>query len=347
VSAALRIGDLIEVPPVRTVIRLEEGRTGAGEIAASFVFTPEVASHVAVIADALMAGRGQGYFLQGDFGSGKSHFLAALYAWLAGGDASGILSEHHGGLARLRERGGRLLPVDVSLVNYRASTALEQIIVEAVEERLGGSTGRDGGERLEAFTGLLAAVRQAGYDGLFLLIDELSEFFRSKPTPQALNEDARTLQLMGELAGREPLWIVAAVQESIEATGDVSQAILRKIKDRYPVRLALSTLHVRALIAGRLVRRKPGAEAEIARIHERLRREFPTFTASLDELCATYPLHPATLSLLDGLGNLFSQHRGIVDFVHSRIAGDPRRNIPGILNCPILQLFPIWKLAGN
>ena len=44
-----------------------------------------------------------------------------------------------------------------------------------------------------------------------------------------------------------------------------------------------------------------------------------------------YPVHPLTLSLLEGLGDLFSQHRGIVDFVHSQIAGDPGRNITGVL----------------
>jgi phosphoribosylformylglycinamidine synthase PurS subunit len=52
--------------------------------------------------------------------------------------------------------------------------------------------------------------------------------------------------------------IVAAVQESIERTGDISQAIVRKIKDRFPVKMALSTLHIRALISERLVQLKPG-----------------------------------------------------------------------------------------
>ncbi len=182
-------------------------------------------------------------------------------------------------------------------------------------------------------------MKSAGYDGLVLLVDELSEFFRSKPTPQALNEDARTLQLLGEMTGRHPLWIVAAVQESIEATGDVSQAILRKIKDRFPVRLGLTTMHVRALIGSRLVRRKPGADGEIARIHEHFRNQFASFTIPFDDFRACYPVHPVTLSLLEGLGDLFSQHRGIVDFVYARIAGDPERGIPGILDRPATELL--------
>src|SRR5208337_948131 len=126
----------------------------------------------------------------------------------------------------------------------------------------------------------------------------------------------------------------AAVQESIEATGDVSQAILRKIKDRFPVRLGLNTVHVRSLIGGRLVRRKPGAEEEIARIYQHYKSQYTTFSAPFDDFRASYPVHPVTLSLLEGLGDLFSQHRGVVDFVYSRIAGDSARGIPGILQRP-------------
>ena len=127
-----KIGDLVEVPPVQTVIRLEEGRTRSESIAKSFVFTSEVTSHFAVISDALLKEFGRGFFLQGDFGSGKSHFLATLTAWLEHRPGSEVLSRHHGGLRRVSESGRRFLTVDISLVNYRGSTPLERIVVEAI-----------------------------------------------------------------------------------------------------------------------------------------------------------------------------------------------------------------------
>ena len=344
--SVVKIGDLVEIPPVRTVIQLEEGRLKSAEIAESFIFTNEVASHCTVIAAALLNTRGQGYFLQGDFGSGKSHFLAALYAWLAAEKGGHILSEGHGGLKRLSESKAKFLPVDISLINYRAAVPLEQIIIESVEKALTLHGKKvdlvsmiSSKERHETFNRVISSVRSAGFDGLVLLIDELSEFFRSKPSTQVLNEDARTLQLLGEMTSGEPLWIICAVQESIERTGDISQAIFRKIKDRFPIKLTLSTVHIRSLISGRLVRRKQGADEEIYRIHEMYRHQFPTFSSSLDDFKMTYPVHPRTISLLDGLGDLFSQHRGVVDFVYSRIAGDSRRNIPSILDRPAPELL--------
>lgn len=341
-----RIGDLIDVPPVRTVMRLEDGRAISEEVSSSFVFTPQTAAHLTVLADALASGKGQGYFLHGDFGSGKSHFLAALYAWVSGRASPAGLSAAPEGLRGVGQPGLRFLPVAVSLVRYRGAATLEEVILQAAEEELRSScheaalTGLPGSvEREQAFLAMLEAARAAGYGGIVLLVDELSEFLRSKPSSQALNDDARALQLLGELAGPQPLWIVAAVQESIERTGDVAQAILRKIKDRYPVRLTLSTTHIRSIISGRLVKRKPGADEAIHGIHELYRSLFPSFGASLRELLETYPVHPATIALLDGLGDLFSQHRGIVDFVHARVAGDERRGIPSILGRPAAELL--------
>jgi len=404
-SSTPNIGDLIEVPPVQTVIRLEDGYEQSISIADSFVFTAEVRSHFAVLVDALMAKSGRGFFLQGDFGSGKSHFLAALTVWLTGGDGAELLEAGHGGLTRLKKTGRRFLPVTVSLVDFRGSTPLERSLAEAVETALAdhgskaaftpvtvfiralsgllqnedaadtfaglAGIGTDKiesylareprkaytvgvrlykqlglavpevlvQERRETFEGMLAAVDAAGFNGLVLIIDELSEFFRSKPDARALNEDARTLQLLGELSQDHPLWIIAAVQESIERTGDLSQVTFQKIKDRFAVKFALSTVHIRALIAKRLVRKKTDADEALREIHAYIRGQFPAFHWALDDFLAVYPIHPATITLLDGLGDLFSAHRGIVDFVHARLAGDSRRHIPDILNRPAHELL--------
>lgn len=401
----LTIGDMIEVPEVQTVIRLEEGRTRSEAISRSFVFTEDVTAHLTVLADSLLQEQGRGFFLQGDFGSGKSHFLAALTACLSTRPGAETLSRQHQGLDRLKASGKKLLAVDISLIQYRATTSLEQIVVEAIEARLtaagiptrltpraafldhlkklinseslaaafagqldirpeeidafvrehprrsyveGVRFMKELGveapeslveERVETFERTINAIGQAGFDGLVLIMDELSEFFRSKPDARGLNDDARALQLLGELANTVPLWIIAAVQESIESTGDISQATLRKIRDRFPIKLVLSAVHIKSLIAGRLVKRRPGVENELLEIYQYLRRHFIAITCSYEDFLATYPIHPTTIALLDGLGDLFSQHRGIVDFVHSRLAGEPSRRIVGILDRPSFELL--------
>ncbi len=405
-----KMKDLIEVPPVRTVVRLEDATERPEDTCTSFVFTEEVTEHLHALTEAIRRGNGKGYFLRGEFGSGKSHFLAALSAWLEERPGSDHMTEQHEGLSKLRDEERSLLPVTVSLVDYRSGTGLEQIVIEAIEtklhekgiemdlspmsrfldvirnvleeeslrnefaERAGVDPGqvpewtrshpRDASsigikllkeegvqsvnslveERRDTLSRALDAVREAGFDGTVLMLDELSEFLRSKPDASSLNEDARTLQLMGEVARDEPLWIIGAVQESLEQTGAIEQPTFRKIKDRYPVVLYLSRIHIRDLIRNRLVRLKPGASEVIRAVYEAYRDHFPGFQWESPHFHRIYPVHPRTLELLEGLSELFSRHRGIVDFVHAQIAGDPERNIPGILDRPPDELLAPDKI---
>lgn len=301
------IRDFVDVRPHPTVVRLEhlEGRD-APWISASYHITREVQNHLHALRHALRQETGCGVFLIGHYGSGKSHFLAYLTQQLRGG--------------------GFLDPAadvaTVSLLNFRAGMALEDIVSEAL------GLESHPGDRRTAWTRL--AARHP--NGLLLVLDELSEFLRSKSSPAAFNEDVRFLQYMGEWAQGQRFWIVAAMQEQIEHTGDLEYALYRKIKDRYPLRLLLSPAHVRDLIGDSILIRKPGYEAAVAELAGRLREVYPAIDGA--ELCAIYPLHPATLELLEEVRDRFSQARGIVEFTVTWLAGNPARNIAPFLDRP-------------
>jgi len=58
----------------------------------------------------------------GDFGSGKSHFLAALYSWLSGKAGRGPIVRDLSGRGAASGRKQRVLAAAVSLIGYRAET---------------------------------------------------------------------------------------------------------------------------------------------------------------------------------------------------------------------------------
>lgn len=87
-------------------------------------------------------------------------------------------------------------------------------------------------DREETFTKILD--RPAGISPTVILIDELSEFLRSKPSPASFYEDIdiRFLQFLGEFSFQNPLWVVATLQEWIEETGHISSNTLHHIRPR-------------------------------------------------------------------------------------------------------------------
>ncbi|MDK2856306.1 MAG: hypothetical protein PWQ86_1519 [Bacillota bacterium] len=341
------MGELIAVPPVKTVIQLSDTRDAgaAREIVASFVLTEDAEFALSTVCRDLAQGRGRGYFLQGAFGTGKSHLLSLLTLILSQPEAKfeGRLREIVAPLA-----GRRFLTVPVSLVEHRSREYLEDIVLRAIQAALGevgGGAAFPAGARAglpsrgEVFDRLKEIMREKNFAGLVLIIDELSEFLRAKPDGRSFNEDIRFLQYLGEVAAEFPAWIVASLQERLEETGAIAPEAFAKIKDRYPVRLRLSGRHIKELISSRLIQRKPPAAPYISSLYERLKRALGELPFSREELMTLYPVHPLTVRFLEDLKQLFSQHRGVVDFIHYQLAGDPARRLPGLLSGPADRLL--------
>ncbi len=320
-AAALTIADLVEVADVETVVRLD-GRPGWLR---ELVLTADVVQAL----EAVLGARedGGGYFLVGHFGSGKSHLLAAL-AELAGAADSAPLGTWPPGLRYSATAVmDRVLGVAVPLVEHRAGAPLEDLVLGRAWRALDRDSPPAGTDRRAAWDALLAAaVGTGGRSGLVVLLDELSEFLRAKQGP-ALTEDLRFLQFLGEWARGRPVVVVAALQESIEEVANVSQRELTRIRDRYRT-LSLTMRHVEDLVRGRLVRLRPGAEGRVEQIHTELDAAFGGWGVSRERLVGCYPLHPATLTVLEGLRFVFSQKRGVVDFICRQLRGDPAAGLP-------------------
>ncbi len=403
--SAVRIRDLVELPRVRTVIQLADvsDETLVRGILEDFVLTTDCDFALTSLLDTMTRDEGQGFFLQGNFGSGKSHLLALLELLFRSDDAWDALVRQSHRYDRLRRslspHAGMTVVAGVSLVEHAGSERLEDICLAGLERGLVGPLGLGPTFAAEAtaVVEIRAALesrhpdelerfrkqrsvsterlfdpgrpdllddlvreldlpfrvrRQRGafFDALepqlggaakraLLIVDELSEFLRSKPDARAFNEDIRFLQFLGEASHRMPFVIVASLQEHIETTGEIDQSTFGKIKDRFPSRLALTGSHLREIASARLIRKKPGAEAEIAEIYRKFRAAFKGLDVSEPDFTTLYPVHPATVDLLDDLLPLFSRHRGAVDFLHYQLAGDPQRQIAGLLDAPAETLL--------
>lgn len=313
--STLCLRDILDVRAHPTVVRLENlDSPDARWISESYWKTPDAERHVEALMRALSGKTGLGAFLIGAYGSGKSHFLAYVARALASG---AFVPDGP-------------TPIAISLLNFQAGARLEEIVGTAAGVR--PVEGSD--DRRSAWSERLRRDPR----GIVLLLDELSEFLKSKPDRASLAEDIRYLQFLGEWAGGARLWVIAAVQEQVEHMGILDHAQYRKIKDRYPLRLILTPSHVKDIIAYSILVKKPGYEAGVERLAARIRDALP---ASLQEsvdlglLERLYPIHPRTIDLLDQVRDSFSQARGAVHFAVTQLQGDPVRGVPPFLDMPV------------
>ena len=345
-NKSLKIRDLVEVPDIRTVIQLEDVKDSnlRRMIVETFVLTSEVESNLQAVFTSLTGNEGRGIFLKGHFGSGKSHFLSMLSLLIKHPRSWDTVLSQAPSLGEFEQKLNKLhfKVVEISLVQHRGSEFIEDIVLRSIFDELGDEvTGRFGGmeDRHETFSKFNAILKEKGFSGMVLLIDELSEFLRSKADARAYNEDIRFLQYLGEEASSFPFWVFASLQEWIEEMGEIHQDTFNKIKDRYRIRLSLGRAHIEELVSERLIRHREEAEASISNVFDDLKSYFPSFPVTRDRFVRLYPVHPATSSLLDRLKPLFSEHRGVVDFIHFRLKGDPERHIPSWLEKPAHELL--------
>jgi hypothetical protein len=302
----MTIRDHVEVVSRPTVVRLEHLHgDDAAWISDSYFITDEVGRHLEALRTLFSKDSGCGVFLIGHYGSGKSHFLAYL-------------------TQQLRNRS----VIPISLLNYKADQPLESIVER--ELKINASDDEAHGDRRAVWKRV--ALRYP--EGLVVILDELSEYLRSKPSNQAFNEDLRFLQFLGEWAQGHPLWILAALQEQIEHTGEIEYDLFRKIKDRYPLRLLLTPFHVQDLIARHILSKKPSYESAVENLAKELKDVYGGASIDYAKLCEVYPLHPVTLELLEEVRDRFSQARGIVDFTLTQLRGNPARGIDSFLDKP-------------
>src|SRR3990172_1029952 len=83
-STLLPLRDLIEPRPKRpeTALTLENALRDPLATIQEFELPPSIKRHFETVLDAVADGRGRGFWVQSEYGGGKTHFIAALTALL-------------------------------------------------------------------------------------------------------------------------------------------------------------------------------------------------------------------------------------------------------------------------
>jgi len=301
---------------------------------------------------------GGAFFLNGVFGSGKSHLLGCM-ALLCDLSSHDEFAQSHPHLSKELNAFQPRFVVHFSLDEYAAARfSLEEIFWREVQSewtRRGLAPDELAisldGSRGETFAAWEEALSRRGLNGVVVCIDELSLFLSGREH-RALQGDAAFLQFLAQRARRSQtssnapsstrfgLWILAALQKTVEEIGDLDAYALSQIRDRF-VTLPLSLAHLPSLVERRLVVARD--LNQLARLcdesYDKTARALPHLEWGRDEWRRLYPFHPATISLLEAVAGRFgSRTRSAVVFCQSiSIETDAKeRVLPD-------ELFDFWE----
>lgn len=277
---------------------------------------------------ALAGKRGQGFLVNGVFGTGKSHLLAVLQLLSTYDFCWDLFLNAHPDYAPLRPQGPptrRLLPVAFSLDAYSGKDHdLETVLWKETARHLDclSETLTDRmHSRADRFALFQDALQGAGFEGALWLVDELSCFLASKHHAD-LQNDASFLQFLGQRCQSGPFFLVGALQKNVEDIGHFEPYILEQVKDRFNTRLTLQIAHAPTLIRSRLneLVNPEALESQLGESVNRWRNALPGFPEGAQDCVAAYPFLPDTLHILEAVvGRFFSRTRSALMYAQQML----------------------------
>lgn len=173
--------------------------------------------------------------------------------------------------------------------------------------------------RTERIEYLFNYLEEEDFDGILVLIDELSEYLNDRGN-NARN-DALFLKQLLEYESKLPAWIIGSF---LNALNDITVPdVYQLMRDRFPSenQLRLTVTDVEDIIDQRLiVKNNKERIKEIATILEDKYNAFKK--TDLNQFLKTYPLHPETLNLLSKSLRFLSRQRSLVDFILTEVKGN-------------------------
>ncbi|MHB9130614.1 MAG: DUF6079 family protein [Armatimonadota bacterium] len=299
---------------------------------------------------------GQAVLVNGLYGTGKSHLLVLLHlltvlpaAWPAFLQAHPAFKRYETPMSNHRR-----LVIHFSLDEYGPQQSLERAVYREVLRSLHTAdsvlpeTPSSDHSRLDTWAAVMEGCKGQGYDGIVLLVDEVSLFLAGK-SPAKREADAAFLQFLAGWTNRAPLWLIGALQRHLSDVGALRTHSWRQVEDRFQ-RYTLSPQQIGHVLRDKLVQRiDPAAVRALVAEEIMPAAEAQHLALSAGELQQCWPFHPRALDLLIAItGGYLSPHRSAVELLQ-QLDGPDWRSRPARQLITPLDLFRLAEddLRGN
>ncbi len=185
-------------PEPETTLDLSSSVARPEATVGTYIFTDAIRHHVEGIFERVVQGKGQGFWIQAEYGAGKTHLLATLTCLLSGSDTvwervrDDVVRRY-----RSRLRSSRLFPVVISLRGEAATDALNTRPLFDVVER--------GLERSLDRLGLRDAVRLTRAEDLLRWLEQRPEGTRQDIEAYVKQHTGLSLSALRETEGAQEL----------------------------------------------------------------------------------------------------------------------------------------------
>lgn len=302
--------DLVSFDPIESVVQLREAdaRERAESLVRSYAVSRRMAEQLAIlVVPQLQFERpadNKGVMIVGNYGTGKSHLMAALSSVAEHEALAGELTDADARKAAA-SIAGRFKVVRAEIGGVKMS--VRDIVCLELERALAGmgitfkfKPLTEIPNHKDAFHELMGLFGQRFPDhGLLLVIDELLEHLRSR-NDHELILDLSFLREVGEVCRTTRFRFMAGLQESLFDNPRfqfVSDSV-RRVKDRFE-QLRIAREDVAYVVSERLLKKTPKQKAIVREHLLRFAPLYGSLNERIDQFVALFPVHPTYLETFE------------------------------------------------
>ena len=317
------IRDLIQFEEVEEVIKLRQEEK-AREYVEKYVISDSLRTNLLHMLDMLCSPTHKSFNVVGNYGTGKSHFLAFVAALLEQPDLRGLVRDE---AVRSSVEGldRKYLVVKFEL-GAAADTSLRHIFFDQVRQQLLDRYDIevpeidlvDDYDNKQNLLDIQAAIKaQDPEAGLVVIVDEISDFLKQKPKT-AMAYDLALLRELGEVSQDSDFLYIGAMQEHVFTNPkyvDQAESIAR-INQRF-VTITITKEDVAQVLSERVVRKNSDQRLQLEMTLDDHRKYFPNLAQQFERYVNLFPLHPYVIDVFERLP--YFENRGIIGFAVNNV----------------------------
>ncbi len=306
----MKYRDLIQFEPVIDIIQLRQAdqRARAEQLVATYVISDRMTDVILHrILPSLRVDQprpGDGLFIVGNYGTGKSHLMSFITAVAEHADLLEKVT-HPAVADGLKPFAGKFKVVRQE--TGATSKSLRDIVLEDLEkhlQRMGVDYHFPSMDKASNNKDLLIEMMDAfrkvyPNQGLLVAMDELLDYLRARKD-QELVLDLNFLREVGEACELTPFRFVAGIQESLFDSPRFQFAAdsIRRVKARFEqVRIVREDMAY--VVSRRLLAKTDGQRTQVRKHLEKFTRMYAAMAEHLDEYVEMFPIHPSYLEVFE------------------------------------------------
>ena len=333
----MRYADLIHFEPIESVVQLREADAAAEarRLVTTFVISDRMVEQLVDLVFAQLQfdkpSDNKGLLVVGNYGTGKSHLMAAISAVAEHADLAKALTNPTVA-DKASAVAGRFKVVRAEIGSTEMS--LRDIVCGELEEHLATlgvsyrfPSASEVSNNKDAFHEMMAAFQQVyPTQGLLFVIDELLDYLRTRKE-QALILDLNFLRKVGEICRSTRFRFLSGLQESLfdSTRFQFVAETLRRVKDRFEqVRIARED--VAYVVSERLLKKDAKQQALVREHLQAFAPLYGSMNERLDDFVRLFPVHPAYLETFERV--FVAEKREILKTLSSAIRRLLTQNVP-------------------